>query len=148
MTLRILLVEDDPHKHERLLAALAKFDLGHELIVVASVQSAVAAIDEGAFDFILLDMALPSHQLKPGGGPSTSMLSGGVEVIMELSYLNRPDRVIVITQYPEIEIEGDLVPVDESHERLSAMFGQTVVKVIQYDHESDKWEAALLRTLR
>jgi CheY-like chemotaxis protein len=143
----VLLIEDDKFKADH-IEACAESALNGALITNArSVQAAVQAVSEQVYDVVLLDMALPSHDLKPGGGPAASLLSGGVEILMELSYHRRTDRVIVITQYPEIEIEGDLVPIDEAGARIAASYHVNVAGVIFYEHESPAWEKELTRLL-
>jgi CheY-like chemotaxis protein len=139
-----LIIEDDAFKLDRIRGCLS--NLTYKLSDVSSLQAAVTLLAQREFDFVLLDMALPSHDLKRGGGPSASMLSGGIEVIMELAYQCRNEKVIVITQYPEIEIEGALVPVGSASEKLRKIFGG-VISVIHYKHESQSWEADLRKLL-
>jgi CheY-like chemotaxis protein len=144
---RLLIIEDDTFKLNRIVACLDKRTSSHSVTIVRSVQAAVAEVNTHEFDMILLDMALPSHDLKPGGGPGMSLLSGGVEVVMELAYLGRQDPVIIITQYPEIEIEGELVPVASVRSVLSRLFNIRVGGVIHYRHLADEWETALLKAI-
>jgi CheY-like chemotaxis protein len=143
----ILVVEDDAFKLDRITACLKPVSDHFSITVVKSVQGAVNAVANERFDFILLDMSLPTHDLKPGGGAGTSLLSGGLEVIMDLSLLRRSERVIVLTQYPEIEIEGDLVPLDGVQAILDEMFEVQIDSVILYRQESNEWEDELLRSL-
>jgi len=143
----ILIVEDDTFKYDRIIACLKNLPERPAVKVARSVQAAVALMNEMRFDFILLDMSLPSHDLKPGGGAGSSLLSGGLEVIMELSFLERSDCVIVITQYPEVEIEGELVSIASAHATLRKLFSANIEAVILYRHESNDWERELLNTL-
>lgn len=140
----VLIVEDDAFKLDRISDCLRQLTHPPSITVVKSVQTAVAALAERVFDVVLLDMALPSHELRPGGGPPSSLLSGGMEVIMELSFLNRSDKVIVITQYPEVEIEGVLVPVEKVEQTLRRICPMNLVAVIHYKNEETNWEVALI----
>jgi CheY-like chemotaxis protein len=145
--MKVLIVEDDTFKLERITGCLRNLPKAINITIATSVQFAVATLASASFDFILLDMALPSHDLKPGGAPSSSMLSGGLEVIMELSFLLRRDNVIVITQYPEVEIEGDLIPIDNAEQVLNSICNISLTGVIHYDHETNDWETSLLKML-
>ncbi len=142
----ILVVEDDTFKLDRIMACLSRARFT-EVDTVRSVQAAVARLGERQYEFICLDMSLPSHDLKPGGSAGASLLSGGMEIIMELSFLKRTDAVIVLTQYPEIEIEGELIPIAGVHRALREMFETNTVGVIQYRHESTAWEDEVLSAL-
>ena len=141
----ILLIEDDSFKLKRVLACLGK--RSDSVTIATSVQAAVVEVNSRSFDVILVDMALPSHDLRPGGGPGTSLLSGGIEVIMELAYLGRSDPVVIITQYPEIEVEGELLPVAKVQPALQKLFDVRIKAVILYKHLSDEWEIALLEAV-
>ena len=143
----LLIVEDDAFKIERIQACLAKASQPPRVCLANSVQASVAAIANGAFDAILLDMSLPSHDVRPGGAPASSLLSGGLEVIMELAFLKRPEKVVVITQYPEVEIDGVLVPVLRADHAIREMCDISLLGVIQYKHEEQAWEALLLNLL-
>jgi CheY-like chemotaxis protein len=144
----ILIVEDDTFKYDRIVACLTGLSDSPSTHIPRSVQAAVKMLGDQTFDFILLDMSLPTHDLKPGGGSGTNLLSGGLEVIMELSFMKRTDNVIVITQYPEVEIEGELVPISNVHSTLRDMFEANIVAVILYRQESSEWENDLARALR
>ena len=145
---QILVVEDDAFKLDRISACLKRLNSTAYLTIVTSVQAAVAALADKFFDIVLLDMALPSHELRAGGGSASSMLSGGIEVIMELSYLRRREKVVVITQYPEVEIEGQLVPLNRVASTIMAMCDVNVAAVIHYKHEKSEWEGALIEAVQ
>ena len=57
MTAKVLLVEDEPGI-QLALKGLLKRD-GHELVVAATGEEAIRAIDEGDFDLVLTDLSLP-----------------------------------------------------------------------------------------
>jgi CheY-like chemotaxis protein len=141
--MKFLVVEDDDFKITQVLMCLATRLPEATVAAVGSVQAAVLEIAGGPFDFIILDMALPSHTVKVGESAPQSMLSGGLEVIMELSYLNRSDPVIILTQYPEIEIEGTLLELRAAGVRLRELYSTVVQQVIHYQHGSDGWMRSL-----
>ena len=145
---KLLIVEDDTFKSDRICDCLTRLSETPVITLVTSVQAAVAILAERCFDVVLLDMALPSHQAHPGGAPASSLLSGGIEIIMELSFLNRREKVIVITQYPEIEIEGVLVPVEHAEAAFKKMCNINLTGVVHYKHEEKVWETSLITALR
>lgn len=144
---QVLVIEDDQFKLDavvRVLEAEGNFEIHH----AQSVQGALARIGQSEFDLLILDMALPSHSVVAGESPPTSMLSGGLEVIMELSYLKRTDALVVLTQYPELEIEGELLPIRSAEEKLRTMFGTYIRGVILYEHQDAGWVDKLRALLR
>jgi DNA-binding NarL/FixJ family response regulator len=139
----VLIVEDDPHK----LAELEAFVLGRyplqNVTHCQSLNTAVRTLDEKVFDLILLDMALPSHQLRPGNGPAVSLLSGGLEIVLELSYQGRPDPVIILTQHPEVAINGKLIPLRSVRSELMSQFSLNLIACIHYEYGKSAWKSKL-----
>lgn len=137
--MRILIVEDDEFKAEELKKELDKYCSNAKTDIARSVRAGIAAIKSNSFNLIILDMALPSHELRKGGASPTSMPSGGLEILMELDYFGRIDDVVVFTQYPEVEIEGRLIPLKNVKNALLAEFNITVVDVVHFVSGETGW---------
>ncbi len=60
MSYKALIIEDSPDFAEILCAILRR--LGHEGVVVTNRQDALYRLDEEEFDFVLLDLSLPTHK--------------------------------------------------------------------------------------
>lgn len=146
--MKALLVEDDEFKANSVGAVVKDIRSSTDFTFATSVHAAVARLQESQFDLIMLDMALPSHQLRPGLGPTSSLLSGGLEVIMELSYLNRSDPVIILTQFPELEVEGELIPLRKAKEALKSHYAANIIAVIHYRHEQSEWRNSLIQEMK
>lgn len=137
--LNIALVEDDPFKLRLLEAELGRICGEATIRAAGSVQSAVALIGSMRFDLVILDIALPSHDSSPQGPAPLSMPSGGLEVLYELSYENRSEPVIIITQYPEIEIDHKLLSLDAAGEEFSRMLDVNIVGVVYFEEDAGEW---------
>lgn len=140
---RVLFIEDDQFKRDAVMATLEAANNDLDVTQALSVQSALTEIEGGTFDLILLDMALPSHSVRAGESPAASMLSGGMEIIMELAYLHRAEPLIILTQYPELEVEGELLALPIAQVRLCEMFGASIKGVILYEHQATRWISEL-----
>ena len=145
--MRILIVEDDHFKCRR----LESFFLGeNSLNLIFSATNLVDAVDrinEGSFDLIIVDMAIPSHPLVKGGGAPTSLLSGGVEVLLNLSFKKRKEPCIVVTQFPDIKISGEFYDLIEASNILNDRFKCNVLSCIEYKEDNDTWEDKLRKIL-
>lgn len=144
---RVLVLEDDSYKCERLSALVKEHIMGAEISSVSDVSSAVRLIASQVFDLVLLDMALPSHPVVSGGGAPMSLLTGGLEILFELSSLGRKDECIVITQFPEIEIAGIFYSVANAAMAIRSELSCQVSACIQYSQESDDWAEQLKNLL-
>ncbi|MBF4437269.1 response regulator, partial [Vibrio anguillarum] len=102
----ILIIEDDSFKADSLEQFLIQYNSKADIKIAGSLAEAINSVNREVFDLILVDMAIPSHPSVAGGGAPTSLLTGGIDVLLELNYLNRKDPCIVVTQYPDIDISG------------------------------------------
>ena len=142
----ILLVEDDAFKRRRVIDLIRGHSSASEVVCAVSVSSAMRGLNQNAFDLIILDISLPSHDADRGA-PAMSLPSGGLEVLLELSFKQRSDPVVILTQYPRIEYEGRSIPVAEAKRAFERDLEVNLLEVIQYEKVSDAWARTALRYL-
>lgn len=141
--MNILIIEDDDYKLER-IKSFASSELGNPIISTSeSLKEALEAIANETFDLIFVDMAIPSHPTIAGQGTPVSFNTGGLEVIMELSALGRNDPCIIITQYPDIEISGEYIPISAVKKALPLLLECEVAACVLYEEDSDSWKIEL-----
>lgn len=146
--LNVLIIEDDAFKESALKEVLLQIDGRFDFETAVSVQTAVSAIRTRKFDLVLLDMSLPSHDRSRGKGNPTSMPSGGLEILLTLNRLKRPDPVIVVTQYPEVDLDGSLIPIDDVKGALLKIVNIDLLSVVHYDQTDDSWKDVLFLTIK
>jgi DNA-binding NarL/FixJ family response regulator len=139
----ILIIEDDDFKRDHIKDFLISLYPYILIEADSNLSSAILRINKEEFDLIIVDMALPSHPVLPGGGSPISMLSGGLEVLLELQSLNRGDKCIIVTQYPEIEISGIAFPTKDSTAAIRKHLNYSVYGCLQYSEESPLWKIEL-----
>lgn len=137
--MKILLVEDDEHKRVGIEQALRGCGNSVDIHIAESLYDAIHALDIGPFDLVVLDMAIPSHPTAPGEGSPVSFLTGGLDVLLELSVRERSDRCIIITQFPEIEISQVFYPVSYATSAIKDQLDYDVIDCIAYTGESESW---------
>lgn len=147
-TFDALIVEDDPFKEAALREVLEQLDSRFRFETSVSVQTALLSIRAKKFDLVLLDMALPSHDRSRGKGSPTSMPSGGLEILLTLNRLKRLDPIIVVTQYPEVDINGSLIPILAVKSAILGIVRVNLLDVIHYDQTEDAWRDALIDTVK
>lgn len=135
----ILLVEDDEFKQEPIEAAIRELHPLATLHVARSVQQAVKLLRARPYGFVVLDIALPSHESRAGGAQPISQPSGGIEILLELSYDGREDPVIIVTQYPEIEYNGRFHTLPRARRALGAAMDVKIIDVIQFNAQDHAW---------
>lgn len=146
--LAVLLVEDDAFKQKELEGALLELMPGAEVRVGRSVRQALSFLGERAYDLIVLDMALPSHEVQPAAAQPMSQPSGGVELLLELSYDERADPVIIVTQYPEIEFDGRLYALPQFARAFGKTASANLRGAIYFNLLDGGWRTELRRLVR
>jgi CheY-like chemotaxis protein len=145
--MNVLLVEDDEFKAADLTRVLEELDGGLVISRAASVTSALRNVTEGKFDMVILDMSLPTFDLSGPGGGGSPQGQGGIEVLRLSKWLGQNIPFIVITQYPDIEIDGVDVPLPQAAGRLSKRFLLQVEHCISYEFDSDLWREQLITSV-
>jgi len=146
--MKIFIVEDDSFKLSKIETVISSVLPNASICALDNVHDAIVKINIEAPDVIVLDMSLPSHSAKIGEGSPLSMPSGGIEIILEmrqLKYTNIP--TLILTQYPEIEIENEYYSIDESSEIISDLYGISNLVVIYYENDSHEWTEKVIKYL-
>lgn len=144
MSERILLIEDDGFKEEAVATLLSSLVPAEKIVCERSVQTAVVRIADGPYQLIILDVALPSHDRTRGVGAPTSMPSGGIEILLELDQLKRRDPILILTQYPEVEIGGELVKLQNVIPRLRQEIDVNMIGLVHFDRTNSEWCKSIL----
>lgn len=99
------------------------------------------------FDIAIIDMAIPSHPASAGDGSPYPLPKGGLDVLFEIEALGQHCTCVVLTQYPEVEIEGCLIPVDQAAAEIDEKFDIQIAGCIQYFEENSVWQDKLRKIL-
>ena len=134
--MQVLLVEDDVYKSDDIKKTFFNQHIVH---IARSVKEAVCSVEDGKYDLIVLDMALPTFrkQVKSAGG--TTQASGGVEVIRSIQRTRIASTVVIVSQYPDLEIDGKYLPLEKSADFLLKRYRVNVVGAIRYDFDDKGW---------
>ncbi|EJC7060812.1 TPA: response regulator transcription factor [Vibrio parahaemolyticus] len=143
----ILVVEDDEHKSSQITALLEKEYPNLTYEITESVWDAVTSINKCSPEMVILDMSLPSHRPGKGVGNPLSMPTGGIEVLFELRKLAlRELPILILTQYPEIEIESEPYALNEASDVFLELYGMTNITISHYDNDSEQTWRSVTRT--
>ncbi|CAI87403.1 response regulator [Pseudoalteromonas translucida] len=143
----VLIIEDDKFKATSLEKFMIERDEFDQVINVTSLVEAIDAIEADEYSFILVDMAIPSHPIKLGEGSPISLLTGGLEVLMELSNMERKDPCVVITQFPDIEIAGQFYPLAKAKSEIKKQLECSVLACLEYKEGESLWKESLKEIL-
>lgn len=143
--MKVLIVEDDDFKLEAIQRAIQSPAVS-KIEVAKSLRGAMVLLDREEFDFVVLDMAIPSHRSDAGAVDTYSQPVGGLDVLLFLVAEHRRERVAILTQYPTVEYDRRHVPLDELMEVLRADGVNNVVCAILFSDKGE-WQKPLLHAM-
>jgi CheY-like chemotaxis protein len=128
--MNILIVEDDKHKSSDIIDFMVSQGIDNSYIhLTESIADTVTYLASTIPDKIVLDMSLPSHTM----GSAIPLPNGGVEVLLELRYKGIIELpILILTQYPQIEINKQFYPLDESAEKIMSAFSMKNIYVSDF----------------
>jgi len=147
--MKILIVEDDNFKYSEIKNFITDNGVSEQdIIAKVAVADTIRYLNENTPDKIILDMSLPSHVAKLGEGTPLALPSGGMEIIRELSYLKKINiPIIILTQYPQIQINNDSHSISEVATVIQEKFKFTHLIVDSFDSEDNQWKKSTKRFL-
>lgn len=146
--IKCLIVEDDLFKTEGIRAHLNEFFGDRvEMSECQALNSAKALLASRHFDLAIVDMSIHSHEPEAGAGSPFPLSSGGLDVLFQIVYSGSNTPCIILTQYPDIEIEGTPVPVEMAQKEILEKFAIEVAGCVRYIENDNRWKVAVTSIL-
>jgi len=143
-----LIVEDDPFKMEGILAHLKDVLADRlETTECQALSSAASLLASSKFDLAIIDMSIHSHEPEAGAGSPFPLSSGGLDVLFEIDSTGSNTPCIILTQYPDIEIEGAPIPVELAKQEILEKFEIKVAGCVRYLENDSRWKAEVTSIL-
>lgn len=141
-----LLIEDDTAKADKIAELISSEFPDFSLNTVMSYQSGINEILEVDYDFILLDMSLPTYDQIKGNFSGKPKGFGGEAILKEMRRYKRKSIVKVITQYNEFD--GGLISMRELDAQLYTNYPGLYHGYIVYIAKHTEWEEELFKFLK
>lgn len=140
--MRVLIVEDDNFKLDAIRRVIEGVP-AKEVAIAKSLRAAMVQLERQAFEFVVLDMAIPSHTSEVGAIDTYSQPVGGLDVLLFLASNGRKERVAILTQYPTVEYDRRHVPLKELPRVLHGDGVPNLVGAVYFSDKED-WVRPLL----
>lgn len=143
--LKCLIVEDDQFKMEGIRSYLSDiFEDRVEIFACQALASATALLASQAFELAIIDMSIHSHEPQAGAGSPFPLSSGGLDVLFEIAYTGNNTHCIILTQYPDIEIDSLPIPVELAKKEILEKFNIDVAGCVRYLENDNQWKADII----
>ncbi|WP_026703628.1 response regulator [Flavobacterium soli] len=136
-----LLIEDDPEKAKEILGYIKEKFPHCEMTYKLSYQSGLKEIFSEKFDFILLDMSLPSYDQGNGNFSGKPRNFGGRDILKEMKRYKKSSVVKIITQYNEFD--DGLLSLKNLDTQLKSKYNELYYGYIYYKSNQTEWEKEL-----
>ena len=138
---RCLIVEDDPFKMEGIREHLKTvFAERLETVECQSLSTSSFLIASSNFDLAIIDMSIHSHEPEAGAGSPFPLSSGGLDVLFEIEHSGKNIPCIILTQYPDIDIEEIPIPVEKAKQEIFEKFSIQVAGCVRYLESDNEWK--------
>ncbi len=145
--MNVLLVEDDPHKADRITAFLADVRPDITITTARSYQTGLRKIMEEKFALILLDMSLPMYEVRAGESGFDAPSFAGEEILAEMHRKRITGSVVVITQFDTFPEGAGVTTLPELAQRLARRFPELFIRAIFYSPGESTWTKELLEVV-
>ncbi|WP_299425300.1 response regulator [uncultured Meiothermus sp.] len=147
MPTRILIVEDDQHKMDRLREACKVARPSAEIVEATSFNRGLKAVRSERYDLVLLDMSLRTFDPAFDGDEEEPQPFGGREVISYMKQIGNTSPILVVTQYEQLGSGSESMSVDELADELSKDHPDLFMGLVFFDGTSNKWQHELIAAL-
>ncbi len=144
--MKILIVENDSNKSNQVLSFLNdEMGIKEELIEVKrSFQSGLEAILTCSFDFLILDMSIPTFDITAIDDGGETLDRGGEIILQEMEREGIEIKSLILTQYEEF----DNISLEEIDSKLKLEYSDFYLGCIYYNISEDKWQNELKRFIK
>jgi CheY-like chemotaxis protein len=141
-----LLIEDDSAKANNIIAIINENFPAVKMDAEMSYQSGINQIFDKEYDFILLDMSLPSYDQVKGNFSGKPKGFGGSDILKEMRRYGKKSTVMVITQYNEFD--GGLISMADLNDTLHKTYSELYQGYIVYNARRNDWKDSLISFLK
>ncbi|OUS15801.1 hypothetical protein A9Q93_06240 [Nonlabens dokdonensis] len=136
-----LIIEDDPNKAKKVIGFIEGNFPNINMKLKISYQSGLKEIFQNQFDFILLDMSLPTYDQNTSSSSGKPRNFGGRDILKEMKRYKKVSEVKILTQYNEFD--GGSISINELHTQLESKYFEIYRGYIIYNSKRTEWQNEL-----
>lgn len=139
--MKILLIEDNHLKREKIKAFLAKYS-DCAVDEAASYNTGIATAKSGFYDFIILDMSMPTFDRTEADMGGRFRVFGGKEIASRLHKSGKLPPFVVLTGYAEFSDDSGKLDLSQLSDLLSSI-SPNFMGVVSFDSTTSDWQERL-----
>lgn len=141
--MKFLLIEDDSNKSKQILDFLLETHPNSTTELRRSYQSGLKEIFSNEYNLVLLDMQLPTFDIKSGEDGYKFRKLAGVDILNELKRKKRKCKIIIVTQF-ETFGEGEFfIELKDLKKSLIEEYKDLYIDTVYYNASQTTWKKEL-----
>ncbi|MBN25496.1 MAG: response regulator [Alteromonadaceae bacterium] len=141
--LKILVVEDNPHKLNKIVDSIKSNDIEVQIDICRSFTSGWNEIKDNHFDLICLDMSLPTFDESETESGGRLRIFGGKELAKKMKRKKIEAKYIFITHYKSFSDNHKTYTFEELKSELLNDYKNKCLGVIFYHNKISSWRDEL-----
>lgn len=137
---KILIIEDNPHKLDRIVLNIKENFLSVDVSVSRSFSSGVKKALAEKFDVIVIDMSLPTYDRSDLEAGGRNRPFGGLEIVRKLQRKSISSKILFITQYESFSDHGRTYTFETLNAVVKNECKDFFLGFIMYDSSRTKWK--------
>ena len=147
MAPRLLLIEDNRHKRQKICSLISEWNLSTDIMEARSYTSGWQALQDKEFDLVILDMSLPTYDTNENETGGKFRTFGGKEIVRRIARRNIKTKFVFITQYSSFNDTSVTQSLGSIEEELISDYGDQCLGVIRFDTATTEWKETLIGIL-
>ena len=144
--MKLLLIEDNQNKVNQIKSFLQSEFPNIELVIKGSYHSGLREIIlNNVYNLILLDISMPTYDIKPGESGGDPIPLAGKLILKEMFLRDIESKVLVVTMYENF-VDGTRL--DELHEQFSNEFSSNYKGFVYFSPADISWKENLKTKLK
>ena len=141
--MKALLIEDISLKADKINGFFKENYPNVKVDIFKSFQSGLRQLFSTTYDLVLLDMSLPTFDIKPGESGYKFRKLGGIDILKEIKRKRNNTKVIIITQWTTFERDQKIVALSDLKKEMLASFDTNYLGTVFYSGQGSKWQEDL-----
>lgn len=146
--MKIAIIEDNIHKKTKITSYLDTEFPEYSYKEAYSYSSGTTLVEKDLFDFLILDMSLPTYDITKTDGGGRIRMDGGRDILKRLRRKKRMIPFVILTQYTTFSETTGTKTLDEIEEIIEEQFPTFYKGLIFYDTSSTTWKEKLAETIK
>ncbi|WP_416865761.1 MAG: response regulator [Imperialibacter sp.] len=145
--MKVLVIEDDPNKATQVLNFLNELESISSVAHKRSYQSGLKELYDSEYNLVLLDMSLPTYDIRPGEDAYKFRHLAGHDILSEIKRKKKLARVIIVTQFERFGEGRQYISLKDLRMTLRLDFPESYVDTISYHPGRTTWKEELVKLI-